>query len=68
MRSSTIFRGRNADLDAVEFVGLELVLVFRLDIDGCCDVGAGPRRIEGLFDCPGWKIDENEVRVDTDDG
>ena len=34
VRTSIVFRGRNADLDAVEPVGLELVLVFRLDIDG----------------------------------
>jgi hypothetical protein len=63
-----MFRGRNADLDALELVGLGLELVFKLDIDGWCDNGEGPRRIDGLFDWPGWKIDENEVRVDIDGG
>lgn len=63
-----MFRGRNADLDAVELVGLGLELGFELDIDGWCDDGEGPRRIDGLFDWPGWKIDENEVRVDIDGG
>jgi len=63
-----MFGGRNAGLDALELVGLGLELVFRLDIDGWCDNGAGPRTIDGLFDWPGWKIDENEVRVDIDGG
>jgi len=65
VRSSIMFRGRNADLDALVPVGLGLEL---LDIDGWCDNGEGPRRMDGLFDWPGWKIDEKEVRVDIDGG
>jgi len=45
-----MFRGRNVDLDALELVGLGLELVSKLDIDGWCDNGEGPRRIDGLFD------------------
>jgi hypothetical protein len=63
-RSSIVFRGRNAARGALALVGLGLELVFRLDTEG----GAGPRMIDGLFDWPGWKIDENEVRVDIDGG
>lgn len=53
VRSSIMFRGRNVDLGALELVGLGLGLVFKLDIDGWCDNGEGPRRIDGLFDWPG---------------
>ena len=45
-----MFRGRNVGPGALELVGLGLELVFKLGIDGWCDNGEGPRRIDGLFD------------------